>query len=183
MGLFGSHGQTTSSALVLVLVLAVLLLRNSRPRRLRIERLWVRPVIFLLLMASTLAAAPPPAEPFWWGLIAVAAAVGAALGWRRGRLMKIDVHPETHDITSRASVWGMLFILALVALRIGLRQLSQSAGEVGIPASIATDALIALGVATMVAQSLEMWLRASRLLAEARARRAGAGAPPPPSAA
>ncbi len=173
---FGPQGYGLT---LIIVVLAIILLRNSKPRRLKIERMWIRPVIFGALLVSTLAAAPPPVTPLAIGLLALSFIVGAALGWQRGRLMRIEAHPETHELSSRASPLGMILILGLVVLRMGLRSLASSASVVGIDAALATDALLVLAVGIMVAQSGEMWLRAQRVLAEARAAKvASAGSPP-----
>jgi hypothetical protein len=172
---FGTQGYSLTFVIVL---LAIIVLRNSRPRRLKIERMWIRPVIFALLLITTLAAAPPPTTLTAIGLLGLGLIVGAALGWQRGRLMHIEAHPDTHELSSRASPLGMLLILGLVALRMGLRSLASSASVVGIDAAIATDALLALAASMMIAQSAEMWLRAQRVLAEAKAAKANAAGPP-----
>ncbi|HZK98888.1 MAG TPA: hypothetical protein VFC47_03220 [Caulobacteraceae bacterium] len=162
----------------LAVVVGVMLLRNSRPRTLRVERLWIRPMIFLALLATTLAAAPPPLTPIGMALLAAALIVGCALGWLRGRSMRIEVHPRTHDVTSRASPVGMVFILALVVLRLEMRGAAvQSPSVIGVPATTATSALILLAVGMMVTQAIEMWLRSRRLLAEAQAAPSPGGTP------
>jgi hypothetical protein len=46
-----------------------------------------------------------------------------------------------------------------------------------VPIAAVTDAFIVLAVAMLSTQRLEVWLRASKMLAEAKA----AGHPPPPS--
>jgi hypothetical protein len=182
----GAHGGTAQILvpLITVAVLAVILWRrNSRPRQLRIERLWIRPLLFALIVSATLAATPFPLDPLSLIVLAIALAVGAALGWQRGRFMHIDVHPETHDITSRVSPVGMIFILAILALRLLLRGAAlESRSTLGLPAAAITDGLILLLGAMIIAQSLEMWLRARRLLDEARAAKAASqnpGAQPP----
>jgi hypothetical protein len=182
-----AHGANPAFGMIItvVIVVAVLVLRNRRPRKLRIEALWIRPVLFFVAIALALAAAPPPLAPLSVALMALAVVIGAGLGWQRGRFMRIDVHPETHDLTSTASPVGMIFIVAILALRIGMRGLvMQSHAFFGLPATAITDALILLVGAMIVTQSLEMWLRARRLLAEAIAAKAGAvtvspGANPP----
>ncbi|HUZ13594.1 MAG TPA: hypothetical protein VMU93_12165 [Caulobacteraceae bacterium] len=173
---FGSHpGASPLSYLVpLAAVLLIVVLRNSRPRKLRIERLWLYPAIYLVLMAGALAAAPPPLTPINLGALVLGFAIGAGLGWQRGRLTHIHIHPETHDLTSRASPIGLFFIFAIVALRYALRGvLTQPIA--GVPVIAATDALLVMAVAMLSTQRLELWLRARKLLAEAQS---GAQAPP-----
>lgn len=157
----------------------VIILRNRRPRRLRIETLWVLPAIYLALLASSLAAAPPPVTPVGVGLLLLGFLIGAALGWQRGRLTKIDIHPETHDLASRQSAIGLVFIFAILAIRYGARDLlAQNAGALHIPVAAALDAFFALAIAMLSVQRLELWLRATKMLAEARAAKPS---PEPPS--
>ena len=154
----------------------VLILRNSRPRALKIERLWLLPVIYLFLLASTLAAAPPPVTAVSIGLLVLAFVVGAAIGWQRGRLMQIHIHPETHELSSRASPIGLAFIFAILVLRYAASAyLADNAAVVGLPIMTVGDAFIVLAVAMLSTQRLEVWQRASRMLAEAKA-----GSEPPP---
>jgi hypothetical protein len=182
-GMQGGTGQIYGSLVAVVIMAAILWRRNSRPRQLRIERLWIRPVLFSLIVSATLTATPFPFDPLSLAVLTLALVIGGGLGWQRGRFMRIDVHPETHDVTSRASPVGMIFILAVLALRILLRGAAlESRSALGLRASTITDGLILLLGAMIVAQSLEMWLRARRLLEEARAAKASPqnpGAQPP----
>jgi hypothetical protein len=97
--------------------------------------------------------------------------------------MRIEVHAETHDISAQASVIGMVLILGLLVLRTTLRNAATSTSFGGLPATTVTDALILFAGAMMITQSVEMFLRARKLLAEARTAKAGPapspGANPP----
>lgn len=162
------------------IVAVVLVLRNSRPRRLKIERLWTLPAIYIALAVSSLAAAPPPLTPISLAILVGAVAIGAAIGWQRGRFMQIHIHPETHELTSRASVVGLIFIFAVLALRlVGRDLLAGQAEQLHLPLIAITDAFLLLAIAMLSVQRLEVWQRASRMLTEARA--AGPGPPPPQS--
>ena len=104
------------------------------------------------------------------GLDLAALALGALAGWWRGRLTRIVVDPRTHALTSKTSAVGMLLILGLYVVRYGLRSMgAQGAGALHVSAIQVTDALMLLAVGLVCAQRLEIYLRASRLLAEARA--------------
>ena len=165
--------QALGTAAGLLVVGVVMFFRFRKPRALKIERLWVRPAIFLLLSVASLGALPPPATFLNVLLILAAGVIGAAIGWQRGRLMRIEVHPETHDISSSASPLGVIFLLALIAVRGGLRGVATGPGAVpGVSSSAISDALIILAGATMSISNLEMWLRARRLLADAQAFKA-----------
>jgi hypothetical protein len=172
-------GASWASYLIpLTVVAAVVILRNSRPRRLRIETLWMLPVVYAVLLGGALWQAPPPITPISIALLTLGLAVGAAAGWQRGRLMQIHIHPETHDMTSRASPIGIVFILGLMVLRYAARDfLSGSAGNLGVPVIAIGDAFVVLAIAMLSAQRVEVWRRASRMLAEART----SPGPPPPS--
>ena len=177
------HGAPSAGLMTYIVPLGVLglllVLRNARPRRLKIERLWLWPVGYALLLAVVLAEAPPPIDAVSIALLVAGAALGLAIGWQRARFTEIRIHPETHDLTSRASPIGLVFIFAIVALRYGARDfLAGNAEYIGVSVVTAGDALSVLAVATLIAQRLEIWRRANRMLAEARAAR---GPPPPES--
>ena len=156
----------------LVLIAAVLMLRNRRARPLRIDRLWLRPAVSIGFAVVFLFAYPPPLSILSATVMLVGLVAGAAVGWQRGRFMRIEVDPATHAMTARMSQLGMILVLAFFAARYWLR--GAFLGPV--PAASLTDALMASAAAMMLAQQVEVSLRARRLLEEARAR----GGPPAP---
>jgi len=167
------EGQTLGPLIGLAIGGAVLILRSSRARALKIERLWIRPAILMTVLAGALYFAPPPLTLTAIAIILAALALGAALGWQRARFFRIEVHPETHALTSQPSVWGMLFILGLLVLRVGMRSvMSEGASLLGVPAVVIADALVVFAVGMFVVQGIEIWIRARRLLAEAQAAKA-----------
>jgi len=174
-----SHGASLASYLVPLGVVAVIIvLRNSRPRKLKIERLWVTPAIYLILMASALAEAPPPLTPVSFAILVGAFAIGAAIGWQRARFTQIHIHPETHDLTSRSSPIGILFTFAILVVRYAARDLlAGNAKLLHLPIVAITDGFLLLVIGMLTTQRLEVWQRASRMLAEAK----GAAPGPPPS--
>jgi len=167
---FGAGGSLQSYLVPLAIAVVIILARNMRPRRLRIEVLWLWPVIYMVLLVGALSAAPPPVTPVSIGLLVLGFVLGVAIGWQRGRFTNIHIHPETHDLTSRASPIGLIFIFAILALRIGLRSvLADNAAVLGVPVVAAGEALLVLAVAMLSTARLELWLRARRMLAEAQA--------------
>jgi len=172
------HPTTTASPmgpwayLIPLIAVGMVILRNARARRLRIETLWIAPVLILALVGLSLAQEKAP-TPAMLAIDLVALAVGALLGWWRARLTKISVDPQTHQLTSRASPIGMLVILALFALRYGVRAYAtENAGALHVSVNLVADAALVMTVGLVCAQRLEIALRASRLLAEARAAKA-----------
>ncbi len=155
--------------LIPFVLVALVVLRNSRARRLRIERLWVSPVILLALVGLVFTQQGMP-TPLMLGVDIAALAAGALLGWWRARFTHISVDPATHELTSRASPVGMLIILGIFAIRYGIRYFAaQSASSLGVSANAIADAALAISVGLVCAQRLEIALRATRLLNEARA--------------
>jgi hypothetical protein len=162
-----ANAQAMSLVVPLLVAAAVIILRNGRARRLRIERLWVGPILVGLIVGLTLFANGIPA-PLALGLDLAGVALGVLIGWWRARFTHIEIDPETHELRSRASVIGMMVILGILVLRTLLRAyLAEGAG--GLPVHELTDGLLAMSVGIVCAQRLEIFTRASRLLAEHRA--------------
>ena len=157
---------------IVIVVMALRMRRLSQGRRLRLEWLWVTPAI-MIVGASFAVATAPPTDIYGWGWMVFVFAIGGGLGWTRGRMMQITVDPETHALSARATPAAIVFILALVVLRLGMRTLAyQQGGSLPMNLHLVTDLFAAFAVGLFGLQRLEMWLRGQRLLAEARAARA-----------
>lgn len=153
---------------VALLVMGLRMQRMSRSRPLKTETLWVVPAIFAAITALVVAQAPPLMSDAPW-LIAAALA-GAVVGWYRGKMMRITVDPQTHALSQSASPVAMIFLLAVFGLRYGLRYLlGEEAQAWGISLNLLADAPMVFVVAMFALQRLEMFIRAERLLAQARA--------------
>ncbi len=156
------------TGIIVVLVLTLRLRGMSKMRRLRLETLWIVPAIYLAFAAVMFWERPP--QGLIWAVCGVALIVGAAIGWQRGKLMRIEVDPDTHQLNQRASPAAVLFIFALIIIRTGARALlAQGGGTLHLNAFAITDILIALAVGLLATTRVEMYLRAKRLLDEARA--------------
>lgn len=156
------------SVAVWFLIIVMIVARNLRPRRLQVGLLWMRPAILLLFIAGYFYRFPPQSLTDVAGL-AVGFAVGGALGWWRGGFTRIEIDPATHTVMQQASPIGVLVILVLFAVRAGVRFVVVQSGA-ALPASVETVSgwLLALAVGLVVLQQLEIWLRARRLMAEAK---------------
>ncbi|HEX4738840.1 MAG TPA: hypothetical protein VH331_14895 [Allosphingosinicella sp.] len=159
-------------AVVLAAVLIFRVRRVNQVRPLKVERLWIIPGIYLVLAVLAFATTPP--DGAGWVASVVALALGGVLGWQRGRLMRIDVDPETHGVTMVQSPAALLFIVILIAIRSGMRSMAQNgrAGFLHVSPATLTDVLVAFALGLLAVQRLEMFLRARRLLEEARRHRA-----------
>jgi hypothetical protein len=161
----------------IIVVVAIVLLRNARARNLRVERLWIGPVLIVALTVLSFWGQgqgqfeiPSPAMI---GLDVIALIVGGFLGWHRGRFTRITVDPQTHLLTSKASAVGILVILAIMVARIGLRSFAmENASALGVSLNDITDAFLLMAVGLVSMQRLEIFLRATRLLNEAKASKA-----------
>lgn len=148
---------------VLPLVVAALLLfrmrRMSRERALKLGHLWIVPVVFGVLTVASFAAAPPVGAGWLW--CALALAVGAALGWQRGRAVRITVNPDTGTLNQKASPLALLFVVAIVAMRSLAR---YEAGTHGFNPLLISGMLLSMALGLFTAMRAEMYLRGSRML-------------------
>lgn len=151
---------------IFVIVLALRMRRMGQMRPLKLETLWVVPVIYLAVAALMFWSLPPTG---WVGIACVVALlVGAAVGWQRGTMMHIHVHPETHALNQKASPAAMFFLIALIIVRSGARTILGQAS--GVTPAMLTDPLIAFALGMFTLTRVEMYLRAKKLLEEARGR-------------
>lgn len=158
---------------IVLLVLFLRMRRLGRDRRLRVEWLWITPA--LLLVVAGLVMTQSPLAGLDWLWLAPAFLAGAGIGFWRGRLTVVTVDPASHALTSRSSPAALYLLVAVLLVRMGLRYLLISeASPLHINAALITDAFLVFAVGLVAVQRLEIWIRARRLLAEARA--AGASA-------
>jgi hypothetical protein len=151
---------------IVVIVMALRFRSMGKMRPLKLGSLWVVPTMYVVVAALMFIGLPPT------GWVAIAAAVGlligAAVGWQRGKMMHIHVDPETHALNQKASPAAMFFLIALIVVRAGARTLLGQTG--GVSPAMLTDPLIMFAVGMFSVQRVEMYLRAKRLLEEARGR-------------
>lgn len=164
-----SPGAPAWTNLIPLIAFGLVILRNSRARTLRIERLWIAPAI-VGAMAAFVLFVYPPSGPEAYGLDAVCLVWGGLLGWWRARASHFTVDPETHVITSKVSMFGMMLILGIFTLRYLVRMAAPSEASVlHVTALDLTDSFLLLAVGLVAAQRIEWLIRARRMLAEAKA--------------
>lgn len=151
---------------IIVIVLALRMRRMGTMRPLKLGGLWIVPVLYLVVAALMFVQLPPTG----WVAIAsvVGLAIGAAVGWQRGKMMHIHVDPETHALNQKASPAAMFFLIALIIIRMGAKTILGQSG--GVSPAMLTDPLIAFALGMFTLQRVEMYFRAKRLLEEARGR-------------
>lgn len=155
-----------ATAITVAVVFTIRARRMSKVQPLRRDRLWMVPAAYLAIVALSFAMQPPTATG--WLASAAALLVGAALGWQRGKTVRIHLDPDTGELNQKASVAGMVFLLVLIMVKAAAR-----AGGTAMHLDVATftDALLALALGTFTLMRVEMLLRAKRLLAGAGAVR------------
>lgn len=156
--------QYIVTALVVGLVLLLRFRGMRRARRLRLNQLWIVPAVFAVAFAASIIEYPPPTA-LGWAWLALALAVGGAIGWWRGKLMRITIDPATHALNQQVSPAALLFIVVLILARQGLR---YEAAAAGVNILKVTGILLAFALGLMAATRAEMFVRARHLLAEAR---------------
>jgi hypothetical protein len=166
--------QNLYSYLIPLVVIGIVLVFRFRSmgkaRRLRLERLWIVPAVYLALTLTMFAQMTPHGLGWLWAALSLAA--GAALGWQRGRAMHIAIDPETHALNQTSSPLALLLIVGLIAVRMGLRTAADVEGAAWhLDAVLITDCLVAFALGLLSVQRLEMFLRGSRLLEQAKAGR------------
>ncbi len=157
------QSQTISYIITAIVISIVLLLRFrnvGRARRLNLNALWIVPGILLALFAFT-TFEYPPRDPLGWLWLVAAAGIGGALGWHRGKLMRITVDPRTGTLTQTTSPAALIFIVLLLVARSGLK---YEAAAYGINIMKVTGIGIAFAVGLIGATRVEMYLRARRIL-------------------
>ncbi len=153
-------------AIAAFITLAVVVWRvrhMSSLRPLRIGQLWIIPTLYGAVVAITFIEVPPHGATAW-AICGVMLLVGGALGWQRGRMMRIEVDPATHTLNQRASPAALLFIAGLVIIRWGAR-VAAARGGWDVDPLLLTDGLMAMALGLITVQRIEMYLRARRMLA------------------
>jgi hypothetical protein len=134
----------------------------SRKRPLSQGTLWVIPALFLAITVANFVGYPPALGDVPW--LVVAAVLGGLLGWQRGRLMKIWVEPQDGQLMVQGSPWALIFLAALILLRIGLRSgLEMEAQSWAISPALINDGFVVFALGLFGVMRAEMALRAKGL--------------------
>jgi len=109
----------------IVVVVALRLRRMSQVRPLKLEQLWIFPAIYGAACCYLFYEFPPTLAGS--GYCALASAVGALLGWQRGKTMRIMVDPVTRQLNQKASLAGLAFLVVLRPARGGTNRRTDAA--------------------------------------------------------
>lgn len=159
--------QTWLTAILPFVIIAVVvgfrLKSMSRERPLKLTNLWIVPVVYVLLVGWMFFALPP--APAGWALAAAGIAVGALIGWHRGKLIRIERN-EAGELRQQASPIAMLLLVGLIVLKLGARAIfgEAAATQPGSGAMLLTDAFIGFALGMLSATRVELYLRGKRIL-------------------
>ena len=141
--------------------------RMLKPQVLKLNRLWIRPAILIVaagvltLMPVPGAAALQPLDGLW---LLSAALLGAAAGWQWGRTTVLHLHPENGTLMQTGSLAGLMVFVVLVLFKFGLR---GAPGAIGwhVNVMLITDISIVFSAALFSARTVEIFLRARKIMA------------------
>jgi membrane protein CcdC involved in cytochrome C biogenesis len=169
---FDPPDLSSPRSLVTLAVVAALILWRlraaGRERALRIERLWITPTLLVIVGGLVLSQTSLPGADWLWLVPALGA--GAAIGFWRGRFTAVSIDPQSHALTSKTSPAGLYLLIGLLLVRIALRAyLATKASSLHLDVALLTDAFLVFAIGLVATQRLEIWVRARRLIAAARA--------------
>jgi hypothetical protein len=157
--------------LILLPVLYFRMRRMVKAQPLKLTRMWIRPAVFAAIAALVLLAPGQHGEQHNWtpqafAWLALAATIGGAAGWYWGRTMNIEVHPEDSTLMVKGGQAALLVLVILILLRLGLRTgLAVEGRAWHLDIMLISDASIVFTAALFVVRSVEMYLRARRVMA------------------
>jgi hypothetical protein len=156
--------------LILLPVLYFRLRKMSRPQPLKLKLLWIRPAVILIAAGLVLWAPGPNAARHLtlqdWIILALVGAVGAVAGWYWGRTMKIEVHPEDGTLMVKGGQAAILVLVVLILFRTGLRTGLAVEGQAWhLDVLLLSDASIVFTALLFTVRSIEMYIRARRVMA------------------
>jgi len=145
--------------------LLVLMLRHRKPRPLRLQWMWVAPVLFTVLIGVGLYAIPhDPFGPVAYASLVLAFALGCVAGWWRGKGIRVERDARTGELMAQASPFGLLLIVAILMVRLGLKDLlDKHAAEWGLNVGAVTDGFLLFALGLIVAQRVELFIRARKV--------------------
>jgi hypothetical protein len=146
--------------LYLVLIAAIIVLRNLRPRRIRAGSLWITPIIITVLSVYILIMIPER-TPVWLRSISwiIGICLGTGFGFFRGKVTPIRIGELPGTIYVRPALAASLLWVGAFGLRYWIR---TSAHDFPVLAAF-TDALILFPAATYVAMYLVFCRKYQRL--------------------
>jgi hypothetical protein len=169
------YGSFVGPALALLIIFR----RGSKPRRVKVGRLWRFPILISLLALVTLVGAPAP------GVLTLAMYVtglgaGAAVGWFSAQHVELTLDSKTGTIMSKPTMLGTALTAGAFLARFVVDTWMKG-GVPGAPGATGfavhhatsvvgfTDALLLFVAARGLAGAYHMWIRTRPLLEQHKA--------------
>jgi uncharacterized membrane protein len=146
--------------LYILLIAVLIVVRNLRPRRIKVSSLWISPTVISLLSIYVLAVVPDP-TPLWLRTVAgiIGAVLGGGFGFFRGKVTPIRTGELANTIYVGPSLAASLLWVAAFALRYWIRMSSHQ-----LPILMAlTDGLILFPPASYVVMYWMIYRKYERL--------------------
>ncbi len=154
--------QTTTQALIYLVVIALFLRRTLTTQTMRVTVLPVVAVGFIVI--GGIAIVYSPRTPYQFVAVAIGIVLGLGLGYLRGRHSHVTPGPRPGTIRVKASpVLAAVIILALV-VRLGIKYFFAKDPETGFALS---DGTIAFAVVSVAVARLMLFFAARRVIAPA----------------
>jgi uncharacterized membrane protein YgdD (TMEM256/DUF423 family) len=159
--------------LPLALIALIVLRRAGREKTVRVERLWVTPVLSLIAVAMTLGQEPVPGIAAT-AMMAVGAVVGVGSGYLRALHLELSID-DKGKVISKATPIGTYLVAGFFLLRFALNYAINGGWQPGPPRFInltqngggvlrLADSALLFSTAMMISQRVEMWKRAQALV-------------------
>ena len=166
--------QLLNPYLPTLLMLAVLLWwqHRSKGSRLRPRAIWVIPFVTTLALYTTLRHRPPELSVFSVIGFVFALVAGGVIGWLRARHLHIHIDAASGRVTTKATAFGLMLLVALFLLRAVLRNIFETPqvhGHLAGTALVSTDLGLAFSVGLIWARAITLMLRVRPMLAAHRA--------------
>lgn len=161
------------SPFIAPLLIGALLLRRAmrvqKPQTVRTIRMWIFPGLLLLVTVMSLWHEGFPGILVTL-LFIVATAAGGAIGWFRVHTLEFSLDAESGRVSSRATQFGVLLIVGLIAIRyLGDYAIKAFGLTAGLKLLHATDATLLFSTSMLVARSIHTGIKARALIAAHRA--------------
>ena len=157
--------STLIPLVVIGVVLALRMRKIGKDQPFSLARNWIMPGVVVLAAGALFVASPP--SLLGWGVVLGFAAVGAPVGWHRGKLTHLSVDPGSGALLMRPSAAALVLMVAVIALRQAAKyvMLQDPASSHGERLWLFSDGMIGFALGMIFAFRTELWLRAKRLLA------------------
>jgi hypothetical protein len=147
------------SYIVLVgLIVVIVVVRNIRPQRMNVTRLWLAPLVFLIVTLQVITGSLEARA--WAPLVGAVSFLGGALGvpfgLLRGRLQNVRKTKNPKVLMVEPSMLALLLWVAALVVRFGLRYVLGGTGPI---APAVGDGLLAFAAVSLVASRYVLYTK------------------------